>query len=124
MSLLHQTIWIYDKEQILNDIGMTAKEFLDIIVICGTDYNIISMLSLEDSISLWKQYCNHTENEGSFYDWIAGKLGKKIDIEMMEKTIGMFSCVKTPNVVLNKKQQKINITKLKMILENENFLFI
>lgn len=124
LSLLNQTIWIYDKEQILNDIGMTTNEFLDIIVMSGTDYNIKTILSLEDSISLWKQYCCHTENEGSFYEWISEKAGEKIDIQMMEKTIGMFSCVKTPNVVFNKKQKKINITKLKMILENENFLFI
>jgi predicted DNA binding CopG/RHH family protein len=129
LSLLHQTIWIYDKNAILNDLDMTYTEFSHIIVLAGT-YNIQSNITLEKCIVLWKQYNRRIidenqkqkQNHATFYEWLSKDV--EINIEMMENIITIFSIIAEPKITLDKNAKKPNLVKIKELLDKEGFLFI
>ena len=55
LSLMNHQIILYDTPKILNDLGLSANEFLEIAILCGTDYND-GYHSLIKTIELHKQY--------------------------------------------------------------------
>lgn len=60
---------------ILIELEMSMPTFKEIMVLSGTDYNIHSNTSLEQTIQWlykYKQYCKHKYNipKKSFYEWL------------------------------------------------------
>jgi hypothetical protein len=78
-SLLNHTIVLYNTSSILQELKMTQKEFSEVCILSGTDYNLSSSHSrqsvvgygslLHDSVWLFNQYREKCYTDG-FYDWL------------------------------------------------------
>lgn len=137
LSLMNHQIILYDTSKILNDLGLSSNEFLEIAILCGTDYND-GYHSLRKTIELHKEYKNKNENEdicqpskGQFYNWfiqtthlnetenftnICNIFDISLHSEYLEHFVENFK-----SDVLNKSP---NIPKIKEIMVNYGFIFI
>jgi len=77
-SLLNHTIVLYNTSSILQELRMTQKEFSEVCILSGTDYNLSNHSRqvvaghgslLHDSVWLFNQYRQQCYADG-FYDWL------------------------------------------------------
>jgi flap endonuclease-1 len=141
LSLSKHNAIIYYTKGILKELDMTQKEFKDMCVLSGTDYNTnnLSGNNINSVYSLFSKYKNekqtNTENK-SFYDWINNnKIVSNdttvepiyLNVELLEKISKMFDF---SNELFNKfKDVKIvngHIQKetIRDIMREDGFLFI
>jgi hypothetical protein len=117
ISLIHHTVLCYNTRKILNELEMTEKEFCQIMVLSGTDYNIYSETSLTETIKWFyefKKYCFNQKCSADFYDWLY-KYTKYIkDYDNLLKTYQMFQLTNNKNwkqledIVFDKKNDSNN----------------
>jgi len=74
-NLTQHTVIYYDLKMALIELEMTMKIFKEILVLSGTDYNIHSNTSLDQTIDWlykYRQYCKNQHNipKKSFYEWL------------------------------------------------------
>jgi flap endonuclease-1 len=103
-SLTNQSIVLYYTKGILENLNMTQKEFREICVLSGTDYNInantskntgINSLTIYDTIKLFRKYQEQKNTALSFYEWLqnAEKNADKnyiTDLDLLHKINNMF----------------------------------
>lgn len=98
-SLVSHNVVLYYMKGILNEINMTHKEFKEICILSGTDYNIHANgknndLHLLQVIKLFKKYKTQDSINGNkekeFYDWLQKNSHCEPDIELLEKINKMF----------------------------------
>jgi hypothetical protein len=117
ISLIHHTVLFYNTRKILSELEMTEKEFCQIMVLSGTDYNIYSDTSLTETIKWFyefKKYCFNQKCSADFYDWLY-KYTKYIkDYDNLLKTYQMFQLTNNKNwkqlenIVFDKKNDSNN----------------
>ena len=79
LSLLNRNVVVYNTKKILEDLGITQKEFREICVLSGTDYNINDNTNnnhndLHKSLKLFKKYHKSSESKTmEFYEWLKNK---------------------------------------------------
>lgn len=80
LSLLNRNVVVYNTKKILEDLGITQKEFREICVLSGTDYNINTNFdsnnsnNLHKSLKLFKKYHKSLESTTmEFYEWLKNK---------------------------------------------------
>jgi 5'-3' exonuclease len=56
LSLMKQTVVLYDTHSILKELKMTERQFCEIMVLSGTDYNINSNTSLTETVKWFHEY--------------------------------------------------------------------
>jgi len=136
-SLLNHTIVLYNTSSILQELKMTQKEFSEVCILSGTDYNLRSRQvvaagygsPLNDSVRLFKQYKNYCYTDG-FYDWLLKEnlIGHDEHVSL-NHIYKMFvnetsECV---NIVDNIKTAPYNLLvckdKLRSILEDDGFIY-
>lgn len=135
-SLLNHTIVLYNTSSILQELSMTQKEFSEVCIFSGTDYNLSSRQvvagydsPLNNSVRLFKQYKNYCYADG-FYDWLLKEnlIGDDEHISL-NHIYKMFvneqaECV---NIVDNIKTTPYNLLvckdKLRSILEDDGFIY-
>jgi 5'-3' exonuclease len=135
-SLLNHTIVLYNTSSILQELRMTQKEFSEVCILSGTDYNLSSRQAvvgygslLSDSVELFKQYKNYCYTDG-FYDWLLKEnLIRHDEYKSLNHIYQMFvnetsECVDIVNSI---KPQPDNLLvckdKLRCILENDGFIY-
>lgn len=125
-SLLNHTAVLYDMDNILFELGLSQKQFREICILSGTDYNVShSNYCLEKLFILYKKYLSLSNSSLSFCDWI------KIDNNNLEKINNIFdlSIYTNPiNTFVNENDNDfqngtINNKKVREILEEDGFLF-
>jgi len=119
ISLIHHTVLFYNTRKILNELEMTEKEFCQIMVLSGTDYNIYSETSLTETIKWFyefKKFCFNQKCSMDFYDWLF-KYTKYIkDYDNLLKTYQMFQLTNNKNwkqlesIVFDKNNDSIQAT--------------
>ena len=117
ISLIHHTVLFYNTRKILGDLEMTEKEFCQIMVLSGTDYNIYSDTSLTETIKWFyefKKYCFNQKCSMDFYEWLC-KYTKYIkDYDNLLKTYQIFQLANNKNwkqfesIVFDKKNDSNN----------------
>jgi flap endonuclease-1 len=144
LSLNNQSFVLYHTKGILSSLNMTQKEFREICVLSGTDYNINANTdsktnintTLPNTIKLFRKYQEdhlNNKNNMSFYDWLtcSNKHAEYItDLELLQKINGMFdisnikedirSTLKDLKIV-NTPIQKLLVRE---IMKEDGFLFI
>ena len=77
LSLMKHTITLYKTQNILTDLKLSRKEFLEIMTISGTDYNLYSNTSLVETLKWYEEYKKYKkiQNEKNvkyyeFYVWL------------------------------------------------------
>jgi hypothetical protein len=119
ISLVHHTVLFYNTRKILNELEMTEKEFCQIMVLSGTDYNIYSDTCLSETIKWFyefKKFCFKQNCSVDFYDWLY-KYTKYIkDYDNLLKTYQMFQLTNNKNwkelesIVFDKNNDSIQAT--------------
>jgi hypothetical protein len=137
-SLLNHTIVLYNTSSILQELSMTQKEFSEVCILSGTDYNLSNHSRqvvaghgslLHDSVWLFNQYRQQCYTDG-FYDWLLKeKLIGTEEYVSLNHIYQMFvhetsECV---NIVDNIKLKPDNLLvckdKLRSILEDDGFIY-
>jgi hypothetical protein len=146
-SLINQSVVLYYTKGILENLNMSQKEFREICVLSGTDYNInantckntdTNSLTIYDTIKLFRKYQEQTQpqknNEKvSFYDWltISEKILNKIyitDFDLLLKINNMFiisgelyaNLFKNMKIINGPMQKEL----IKDIMKEEGFMYI
>lgn len=144
-SLVSQSFVLYHTKGILASLNMTQKEFREICVLSGTDYNInannnlktnSNIINLPNTIKLFRKYQEdqvNNKNNVTFYDWLinSNKHSDYItDLELLQKINGMFDILeptcKLKEDLLNIKIMNSPVQKLlvREIMKDDGFLFI
>jgi 5'-3' exonuclease len=124
---------MYDMHKILNILGITMREFRQICVISGTDYNSnVRTHSLKHALQLFKQYklsAQQAEDAGSvfapdFYTWLH-HTNDRFNYETATTVYKMFDISTTPMhlVPIVDMHAIRDETLLREIMSHENFIF-
>jgi flap endonuclease-1 len=131
-SLIGHTVVLYYMKGILEEMKMTQKEFKEICVLSGTDYNINAEgITKDDKINLnvtlkyFRKY-QETKSNLSFYEWLIDKTDYITDIELLEKIYNIFDVEKNMECFKNIKiiNGPIIYKEIKNIMKDEDFIFI
>jgi len=119
----------YDSVQILNELQLNYHDFLEIAVLCGTDYNS-GYISLYKTIELYNEYKKSNDSD-TFYNWFIQK--SHLNETMDFTTICSMFDLSNQNIVLDPFSEsfkndlftkKANIQKIKDIMSQHGFIFI
>jgi len=114
LSLLNHTIIIYDYNEICNNLKKTSSELKEILLLCGTDYDISNHHNIYD-VFKWHDEYKKNEEELDFYNYV--KLKKKeIDIENINKIKGLFEFNENYNELYNNITINNSIPKKKELI--------
>jgi len=132
-SLLNHTIVLYNTSSILQELKMTQKEFSEVCILSGTDYNLTRRQAvgslLHDSVWLFNQYKTYCYIDG-FYDWLLKEnLIKDDEYASLNHIYQMFvneasECVKiVDNIKLKPENLLVCKDQLRSILEDDGFIY-
>ena len=125
-SLMNHSIVLYDKYAILNELNMDELHFREIMVLCGTDYNVNATYNLYDVIKLHSEFNNNNCNN-DFYDWLTQNTPIIINRDELNRVYNMFTI---ENGMLNMCKNVVikpiitDNLKIHSIMKNEGFIFI
>jgi len=133
LSLTNQSIVLYHTKGILSSLNMTQKEFREICVLSGTDYNVnvnANSFILPNTIALFRKYkaLNKELNNVTFYDWIR-ETNLNLDTDLLKKINSMFDIPDIKDSITTLENIKIYngpIQKeiVRKIMKEDGFLFI
>jgi len=125
LSLLNNSVILYDLKLILTEIDMTFTEFKHVCIISGTDYNIENNNNLMITLKWFRKY--KKSNESDFITWIKNNTNYINDDEFTVVE-NMFDINDVPELKSYLKTRiinsEINISNLKNIMKKENFIFV
>lgn len=132
LSLVNQNVIMYHLDKILLDLNLTFKEFKEICVLSGTDYNYNSNknLNLYNILEYFKQYKDYTKknscNNQDFYTWLDINFNIIGNIYELYNTYLMFetSKIKLPKIKVSNLTKECNQAKIKEIMEPHGFIFL
>jgi 5'-3' exonuclease len=129
LSLIHSTVICYEYKGILSELNLNTKEFREICVISGTDYNYETAknTSLINTLKHFKKYKKSKSNI-DFYDWLEENTNYIQDEIILYSTLSMFDLkyAEIPkNLLRNNVCNKVkNNIMLREILKKEDFIFV
>jgi flap endonuclease-1 len=131
-SLISHTVVLYYTKGIYDELDMTQKEFKEICVLSGTDYNINAngnndIVSLRQTIKYFKKF-KDLKTENNFYDWLMINTEYINDIQLLNRINNIF------NIECNSEKldifKKIKIVngpikqdEIENIMKQEDFIF-
>lgn len=135
LSLMNHSVMIYDTPKILSDLKLSYEDFLEIAILCGTDYND-GYNSLYNTIALHNEYKNQdsiiadTEKPG-FYDWFIQKSQSEktlnfkricniFDLTTPDDSLVCFS----DSFKVDISEKQVNLSKIKDIMRAYGFIFL
>jgi hypothetical protein len=131
LSLMNHTVICYDKEIILNELDMSEKQFCEIMVLSGTDYNINSNTCLTETIKWYYEYMKYvakTDNPYGFYVWLIKNTKYITDYK---KLLNIYQIFQFNNNTELENWGKVDIIEkpmnndaLKEIMGKEGFVFV
>jgi len=135
ISLMNHRAILYDTVEILSEIGLSYDDFLEIAVLCGTDYNT-GYVSLRKTLELHNEYKKSTdivvyESKEKFYDWFI-KRSHLNETDNFMNICSMFDLSKEGTVLekysnlykIDVLEKRPNIGKIKEIMKPYGFLFL
>lgn len=140
LSLVNESVVLYDLTQMLVLLGLTMKEFREICVVSGTDYNSINVATLENNqivknkettlaqtLKYFKIYKKSNSNE-EYYNWLEKNTKYVDDLVKLHYVYDMFDLT---NVKYLKDYEKIKIMngpinreRLIEVMKEEDFIFL
>ena len=123
LSLLKSSVVMYDLRGIMNSLRLPFKDFQDICVIAGTDYNVLSedSLDLNRALKLYAQYSKN-RNEDGYIKW-ASKNNYIKDIDTFMKVIDMFDTNKVVIDISCMTSSAYDKDELRELLSDYGFVF-
>jgi hypothetical protein len=133
LSLMNKTVVLYDTAQIMVDLEMSPKQFCEIMVLSGTDYNIHSATSLDETIHWYYKYVDYTfttQDPCGFYEWLVKHTDYISDYKKLVSVYALFQFTDDSDSELEhwKKidvvEKPVRQQELEAIMEKEGFIFI
>jgi len=136
LSLISHTVILYNTEDIYNELKMTHKEFKEICVLSGTDYNInvcdnIEKVNLRLTMNHFNKFKEINKLNENFYDWLTVNTDYISDIHLLNKIIDMFNLELECNHEKLESFKNIKIIngqirqdEIENIMKNEDFIFL
>jgi flap endonuclease-1 len=134
LSLFNHTAILYNTKEILEKLSLTQKEFREICVLSGTDYNIQNcnnnlkiIPNLYETFKMFNKYKKEKEKEKSdFYEWLKINSDYITDYELLQNIYNIFDLknidfkiFETIKIV----NTPINCENIKTILKIDGFIF-
>jgi flap endonuclease-1 len=134
ISLLNHSAILYDMTKILEILGITQKEFREICVLSGTDYNNDTDIShnIFETMNQFKNYKEFTspQSEEDFYTWLMNNTNYIEDLKLLQKVTKINNMFDLSNPYSSQLIEKITILngyvqkdEIKSILKNDGFIF-
>lgn len=133
LSLLNHTVILYDKRSILTELNMNEREFREIMVLSGTDYNIDSNANMHETLKWHTQYnkyllncCQKDIKTNTFYVWLYKNTRYIQDFNKLLRTYQMFSYTGKDLEgweSFDIAEKTVDMNKLTEIMKKEGFLF-
>jgi len=135
LSLLSHTLVLYNTKGIYDELKITHKEFKEICVLSGTDYNIntdgaIKNVNLKLTLKHFNKFKESNEsNNIKFYDWLLLNTDYISDIHLLNKINNMFNLEchdKKLDIFINIKiiNGEIRQDEIENIMKHEDFIFL
>jgi len=131
-SLLNHTAVLYNMKYILQELGVTQKEFREMCVLSGTDYNITNDCengpTLQKTTKLFKKY-KKSKEPIEFYEWIQKHDDSYIEnYDVLKNVYNMFELTNNNNNLnVCEKIRIVNVNVdnavLRPILKEDGFIF-
>jgi len=133
-SLIGHTAVLYYMKGILEELNMSQKEFKEICILSGTDYNInangsekVDKVNFHLTLKYFRKYQNSKSNL-EFYDWLNENLDYISDKDILQKINNMFDVDLNYNIEVFKNIKICNgpiiHNDIKNIMKEEDFIFI
>ena len=128
LSLINNTVMLYNTRDILKTLKLTQKQFREICVLSGTDYNAAfeSRITLDNTLKYFDKYRKRGKGK-EFYIWMTENSDYIEDYYHLCSTYIMFE-VQNLNIAKFEKQKimngPVNISLLHTFLEKFGFIFI
>ena len=133
-SLISHTVVLYFSKGIFNELNMTYKDFKEICILSGTDYNINTnnnKVNLNVTIEYFNNFKkSNNSNNITFYDWLQLNTDYIFDIHLLNKINKMFNLdcnnEKLDNIFNNIKivNGPIKQQEIENIMKKEDFIFL
>ena len=147
-SLMNHSVVLYHMKGILEELSLNQKEFREICILSGTDYNINAntsankggnSLNLHNTLKQFGKYKASDIKNTTFYEWLQTNSEYISDLELLEKINTMFdlSLNANANANVNTKNSKLDafnsikilngpimIECIQDIMREEGFIFI
>jgi 5'-3' exonuclease len=133
-SLINHTTVLYYMKGILEELDVTQKEFREICILSGTDYNINANgnsdnITLYQTLKLFSKFKSSNTESNEFYDWLKINTLVISDIDLLIKINNIFDSKEiSSNLELFKKIKIINgpiiYDSIKNIMMTEGFIFV
>lgn len=135
LSLMNQTVMLYDTSVVLDDLGMSSKDFCEIMMLSGTDYNVNTNTSLYETLRLYEDYCKYrldssTQNQPplEFYIWLLKNTKYITDYKGLMHVYQLFQCrrhVEYDNIrfELNTNTER-DMKTISSLMMEEGFIFL
>ena len=126
-SLVKHNVLFYDLEQILCQLQMNVKEFRQVIVLSGTDYNKEETTNLFDSIKWFHAYkkniiLSEDNIQPTFYEWLIKNTDYIKNADVLNSAYKMF--IKKNNIYNFPSDKKPeNKERLVQLLGHDGFIF-
>lgn len=131
-SLISHNVILYHMKGILNELDMSQKNFKEICIISGTDYNINANgknndIQLPQIMKLFRKF-KKTDNI-NFYDWLLSNTNYILDLDLLNRINNMFDLTDNHfDLDIFKKIKIVNGPTRQEIIENimkgEGFIFM
>jgi flap endonuclease-1 len=131
LSLLNHNAVLYDTKNILQELGISLKEFREICILSGTDYNIVNENehNLMHTLRLFKKY-HKSKTSKEFYDWLLENTNYILHRDELDNIYKMFDLSLNQHSTMLKVFDKIKIVNTQIrkdaihsILEEDGFIF-
>jgi len=147
-SLMNHSVVLYHMKGILEELSLNQKEFREICILSGTDYNINAntsvnkggnSLNLHNTLKQFGKYKASDTKNTTFYEWLQTNSEYISDLELLEKINTMFdlSTNANANANVNTKNSKLDafnsikilngpimIECIQDIMREEGFIFM
>lgn len=123
-SLLNSTVVVYDLKGILETLHVTFKEFKEICIISGTDYNTHTenIMNLQQALVLFMKYKAEQQDNVGYIHWLYSN-GYVDNINTIHTITHMFDISNIDNIP-TKHSNNYNIIGTKEFLEKHGFIFM
>lgn len=131
ISLVYETVIMYDLSKIILGMSMSSKDLKEICVVSGTDYNynVNRKTNIHLTLKLFRRY-KKSESTKEFYEWLEENTDYIENICQLYNNLAMFdlSYIKFPKNICHKNKNSIKLlqkddTILKNVLQEDGFFF-
>jgi 5'-3' exonuclease len=123
MSLLNHTVIFYNTNGILRELKIHMRDFREIMILSGTDYNTGSSGDLRKTMKHYDRFKTaEPESETPFHDWLRENTDYTIDNNSFTHIYDMFRITDDSAVALN--SSYMDVGKMKELLKPYGFIFV